>query len=285
MAHKLLSGRDIAQQILEKDLKPRVELLNKKCVQPKLVVILIGNHQASESYVKQKEKFAAQCGILSEIRRFEPSITEEELLKELRDINEDDSIHGVIVQLPIPDHISVEKVLHIIDPVKDVDGWTPTNVGKLFLGEECLQSCTPKGIIMMLDAAGVKIEGKNAVVIGRSNIVGKPISGLLLNRGATVTTCHRHTTNLDEHIKNADILVVAVGKAEFIKGEQLKPGCVVIDVGINRKEDGKMCGDVHFESASEVASQITPVPGGVGPMTVVSLIENTITSAEGAKSF
>ena len=278
---KTLSGRDIAQQILKNDLIPRVESLNKESVQPKLVVVLIGNHQASESYVKQKEKFATQAGIISEVRRFDPSITEDEVLQELRDINEDDSIHGVIVQLPIPDHISVEKVLHTIDPEKDVDGFTPHNVGKLYLGEECLQCCTPKGIMMMLRSAGVDVKGKSATVIGRSNIVGKPISGLLLNAGATVTTCHRHTTNLDEHIKSADILVVAVGKAEFIRGEQLKPGCVVIDVGINRKKDGKLCGDVHFESAEKVAALITPVPGGVGPMTVVSLIENTIRAAEG----
>jgi len=276
----ILSGRDIAQTIIDNNLKPRVQNLNKKSIQPKLVVILIGEHPASASYVKQKEKFSAQAGIISDVRRFDTSITENAILKELENINTDDSIHGVIVQLPIPDHISVEKVLRKIDPRKDVDGFTPTNVGKLFLGEKCLQSCTPKGIIMMLDSAGMKIEGKNAVVVGRSNIVGKPISGLLLNRNATVTTCHRHTSNLDDHLKTADILVVAVGKPKFITGDKLKKGCVVIDVGINRQEDGTLCGDVDFESAKDVVSLITPVPGGVGPMTVVSLIENTIISAE-----
>ncbi len=276
----LLSGRDIAQEIIEKNLKPRVEKLNKSSVQPKLVVILIGDHPASASYVKQKEKFAAQSGILSEVRRFPTTITENNILKEIEAINADDSIHGVIVQLPIPDHISVEKVLRKIDPHKDVDGFTPTNVGKLFLGEECLQSCTPKGIMMMLQSANVELKGKNVVVVGRSNIVGKPISGLLLNANATVTTCHRHTNNLEEHLKKADILVVAIGKPRFITGDKLKKGVVVIDVGINRLEDGTLCGDVDFESAKDVASLITPVPGGVGPMTVVSLIENTIIAAE-----
>lgn len=283
---EIISGKDIAQKIIETDLVPRVQLLNKKNVQPKLVVILVGDHAASASYVRQKEKFAEKAGILSEVWRFEDTITEDEILAEIEKINTDDSIHGVIVQLPLPDHISIEKILRKIHPSKDVDGFTPENIGKLLLGERALECCTPKGIIRMIEEAGVELSGKNVAVIGRSNIVGKPVSALALNKSATVTICHSRTKNLREKIADSDIVIVAVGKPELITGEDLPRGAVVIDVGIHRKDapdterGWKLCGDVDFESAKDVVSMISPVPGGVGPMTVISLIENTVQAAE-----
>ncbi len=277
---EIISGRDIASNIIETNLAPRVEKLKGKGIVPKLIVILVGEHPASASYVRQKEKFAARAGIESEIRRFKDTISEADILQEIDTINADNSIHGVIVQLPLPDHISVQKVLKKILPEKDVDGFTATNIGNLFLGESCHQSCTPKGIIRLIEESRTEIKGANAVVIGRSNIVGKPVGLLLLNLGATVTTCHRDTQDVNFFLKNADIVVVAVGKIGLIRGEQLKPGCTVIDVGINRNQEGKLVGDVDFLSAEKVVGKITPVPGGVGPMTVVSLIENTIEAAE-----
>lgn len=276
----ILSGRDIAQDIIENSLRKRVETLNKKGIQPKLVVILVGDNPASKSYIRQKEKFAEKAGVLSEVRFFKEDTPEEKIIQELKEINADKTIHGVIVQLPLPDHISIKKVLQTLDPQKDVDGFTPENIGKLFLGEDTLECCTPKGIITILEKSDLPIEGKNAVVIGKSNIVGKPIAGLLLNKGATVTVCHSKTKNLPAHIAQAEILIVAIGKEKFIKSEWIPADCVVIDVGINRTSKGTLCGDVDFENAKEKVRAITPVPGGVGPMTVVSLIENTIQSAE-----
>lgn len=277
---EIISGRDIASKIIETDLIPRVEALKTKGIIPKLVVILVGEHPASASYVKQKEKSAERAGIDSEVRRFPDTISEEAILNELDAIEADEKVHGVIVQTPLPDHISVEKVLEKISPKKDVDGWTAENMGLLARGEKTLESCTPKGIIRLIDESGTEIKGANAVVVGRSNIVGKPVSLLLLNRGATVSICHRGTKDVDSLLKQADIVVVAVGKIGLVKGEQLKPGCTVIDVGINRNDEGKLVGDVDFLSAEKVAGKITPVPGGVGPMTVVSLIANTIEAAE-----
>ncbi len=277
---QIISGSEIASNLLEKDLKPRVYKLKEQGITPKLVVILVGEHAASASYVRQKEKFSAKAGIDSEIRRFENTISEEKILNEIQKINEDDSIHGVIVQLPLPDHVSVKKVLRAINPAKDVDGFTAENIGKLFLGEKTLECCTPKGIIRMLEASGEVLEGKKVVVVGRSNIVGKPVGILALNKNATVKICHSRTKDLNKEMADAEILIVAVGRPEFIHGDQIPKGCTVIDVGMHRKEDGKLCGDVHFESAEKVAGKISPVPGGVGPMTVFSLIENTIEAAE-----
>lgn len=283
---EIISGKDIARKIIETDLVPRVEKLKSREITPKLIVLLVGEHPASASYVKQKEKFAEKAGIIAETWRFPDTISEDEILTEIEKINNDKNIHGVIVQLPLPKGVSVEKVLAKISPNKDVDGFTAENIGKLFLGEPCLQCCTPKGIIRMIEESGETLEGKNVTVIGRSNIVGKPVAGLALNKNATVTTCHSRTKNLKEHLKNADIVIVAVGRPEMIKGEDLAEGCMVIDVGIHRKdapelEKGwRLCGDVDFESAEKIASKISPVPGGVGPMTVVSLIENTIEAAE-----
>lgn len=277
---EIISGRDIAGKIIEEDLIPRVEKLKSKGIIPKLVVILVGDHPASASYVRQKEKFAERAGIDSEVRRYADTVSEKEILNELDAIMADKKIHGVIVQTPLPDHISIEKVLEKITPEKDVDGWTADNMGRLARGEKCLESCTPKGILRLIDEAKTEIKGANVVMVGASNIVGKPTSLLLMNRGATVTVCNRDTKSLDPFLKDADIVVVAVGKIGLIHGDQLKKGCTVIDVGINKNDEGKLVGDVDFASAEKVAAKITPVPGGVGPMTVVSLITNTVEAAE-----
>tara|TARA_B100001250_G_scaffold111994_1_gene94642 strand:- start:36 stop:884 length:849 start_codon:yes stop_codon:yes gene_type:complete len=279
MTAKIISGREVAENILTTNLKNKVIELNKKNIKPKLIVILVGDMKASASYVAQKEKFAVKAGIESDILRFESTVTEEQILQEINKINNDNSIHGVIVQLPLPDHISVAKVLNSIDPSKDVDGFTPTNVGKLFLGEDTLVSCTPKGIMQMLASTGTDLNGKNVTVVGRSNIVGKPAAILCLQQNATVTMCHSRTKDLDAKLSDADVIIVAVGIPKFIHGDQIPENCIVIDVGIHNIE-GKLCGDVDFESASKKATAITPVPGGVGPMTVCALIENTIIAAE-----
>ena len=279
MVAKIISGREVAETILTTDLKNKVIELNKKNINPKLIVILVGDMKASASYVAQKEKFAVKAGIESDVMRFEASVTESEILAEIDKINGDNNIHGVIVQLPLPDHISVAKVLNRIHPSKDVDGFTPTNVGKLFLGENTLVSCTPKGIMQMLASTKMDLNGKNVTVVGRSNIVGKPVAILCLQQNATVTMCHSRTKDLNAKLSDADVIIVAVGIPKFINGDQIPKGCVVIDVGIHNI-DGKLCGDVDFDSASEKASAITPVPGGVGPMTVCALIENTIIAAE-----
>jgi len=279
MVAKVISGREVAENILTTDLKNKVIELNKKNIKPKLIVILVGDMKASASYVAQKEKFAVKAGIESDVMRFESSVTESEILDQIDIINKDKSIHGVIVQLPLPDHISVTKVLNRIDPSKDVDGFTPTNVGKLFLGEDTLVSCTPKGIMQMLASTGTDLSGKNVTVVGRSNIVGKPVAILCLQQNATVTMCHSRTKDLNAKLSDADVVIVAVGIPKFINGDQIPKDSIVIDVGIHNI-DGKLCGDVDFDSASLKASAITPVPGGVGPMTVCALIENTILAAE-----
>lgn len=279
MVAKVISGREVAENILTTDLKNKVIELNKKNIKPKLIVILVGDMKASASYVAQKEKFAVKAGIESDVMRFESSVTESDILDQIDIINNDKSIHGVIVQLPLPDHISVAKVLNRIDPSKDVDGFTPTNVGKLFLGEDTLVSCTPKGIMQMLASTGTDLNGKNVTVVGRSNIVGKPVAILCLQQNATVTMCHSRTKDLNAKLSDADVVIVAVGIPKFINGDQIPKDSIVIDVGIHNI-DGKLCGDVDFDSASLKASAITPVPGGVGPMTVCALIENTILAAE-----
>tara|TARA_Y100001933_G_scaffold233441_1_gene252765 strand:+ start:2123 stop:2938 length:816 start_codon:yes stop_codon:yes gene_type:complete len=271
MSAEIISGKEVAENILTTDLKSRVEKLRQSNIIPKLVVILVGEMKASASYVAQKEKFAGKAGIISEVQRFDDNVSEDEILNRISEINSDKSIHGVIVQLPLPKHISVAKVLNNINPDKDVDGFTPFNVGKLFLGEDTLVSCTPKGIMLMLESKNVNLSGKNVTVIGRSNIVGKPVSILCQQQNATVTMCHSKTKDLDSKLADADVVIVAAGVPKFINGSQIPEGAVVIDVGIHNIE-GKLCGDVDFESASKRASAITPVPGGVGPMTVCALI-------------
>ncbi|MCK5461004.1 bifunctional methylenetetrahydrofolate dehydrogenase/methenyltetrahydrofolate cyclohydrolase [Candidatus Gracilibacteria bacterium] len=280
MSAKIISGKDLSAKLIKEILVPRVEKLKKQGITPKLIVLLVGTHTASASYVRQKELSAKKAGIISETWRYEKNVTETKLLKEIEKINKDKTIHGVIVQLPLPAHISIQKVLRTIHPSKDVDGFTPENIGKLFLGEPTIECCTPKGIIRMLEESGETLEGKKVTVIGRSNIVGKPVAALALNKSATVKICHSRTKNLNKEISDSEILIVAVGRPGFIHGDQIPKGCVVIDVGIHRKKEGGLCGDVHFESAKKKASKISPVPGGVGPMTVYSLIENTIEAAE-----
>lgn len=249
---------------------------------PKLGVILVGKDPASLSYIRQKQKACAATGIEWEQFDYETDVTTEDLIDKINDLNEDSTFHGILVQLPVPDQVYEPDVIKAIDPKKDVDGFTAYNVGKMFLSAEFedLASCTPSGVIKMLEYYDIEIEGKEAVVVGHSNIVGKPLSTMLLNRNATVTTCHIHTKDLDAHTKRADILCVAVGKPGLITADMIKDGAVVIDIGITKCEDGKLRGDADFEEVSKKASYITPVPGGVGPMTVACLMENTVNACK-----
>ena len=243
---------------------------------PCLAVILVGENPASLSYVKGKEKACREVGISTITITLEDRITQEELIKLIDELNIDNSVDGILVQLPLPSHIDEFAVINAIDPSKDVDGFHPSNVAALYLKQKGIIPCTPKGIIDVLDFAGVEIEGKYAVVIGRSNIVGMPISKLLLDRNATVTICHSKTKNLSDITSKADILIAAVGKPLFVTADMVKEGAVVIDVGVNRGENGKLCGDVDFENVKEKTSYITKVPGGIGPMTITCLLENTV---------
>ena len=245
-----------------------------------LAVILVGNDPASAVYVRNKHRACEQVGIDSYQIELPESTSEEELLATIDRLNSDDKINGILVQLPLPKHISEKKVIERIDPKKDVDAFHPENVGRIMIGNYTFLPCTPAGIIALLDYYKINIEGKNCVVIGRSNIVGKPMSLLLTERNGTVTLCHSRTQGLKEICKNADLIVVAIGKAEFLTADMLKEGAVVIDVGINRLADGRLVGDVHFDQVKEVASMITPVPGGVGPMTITMLLYNTLSAAK-----
>ena len=269
---QILDGKKLREKILG-ELKLKVESFTQK---PSLVVILVGENPASKIYVNNKKKTAQNLGINSEVINYPSDITEQELLDKIEELNNDKNVTAILVQLPLPEHISKENVINTISPSKDVDGFTPYNFGKLFSGSEpVVYPCTPKGILLLLDEYGIKLEGKHAVIVGRSNIVGRPLSQMLLNRNATVTVCHSRSENLSDIIKTADIVVSAAGK-NVIKGEMLKSGCVVVDVGIFKDENGKTRGDVDFETASHVASYISPVPGGVGPMTIASLMLNTV---------
>ena len=269
---QILDGKKLREKILG-ELKLKVESFTQK---PSLVVILVGENPASKIYVNNKKKTAQNLGINSEVINYPSDITEQELLDKIEELNNDKNVTAILVQLPLPEHISKENVINTISPSKDVDGFTPYNFGKLLSGSEpVVYPCTPKGILLLLDEYGIKLEGKHAVIVGRSNIVGRPLSQMLLNRNATVTVCHSRSENLSDIIKTADIVVSAAGK-NVIKGEMLKSGCVVVDVGIFKDENGKTRGDVDFETASQVASYISPVPGGVGPMTIASLMLNTV---------
>ena len=280
MAAKLLDGAAMALEV-EKELKQRVDALREKNVVPGLCVILVGNDPASQTYVANKEKACARLGIHSHTVRMGEETTQAELEAEIEKANHDESIHGILVQLPLPAHLDEHRALALIRPEKDVDGFHAVNMGRLARGEDCVVACTPKGALHMLKAAGVPIAGKNAVVIGRSNIVGKPMALLLLQENATVTICHSRTENLAEYTRRADILVAAVGKPRFVTADMVKEGAAVLDVGINRV-DGKLCGDVDFETVKEKAGWISPVPGGVGKMTIAMLMENTVSAAEKA---
>ena len=273
----IIKGKDLSASIKEA-LKVRVEVLGGQYGRtPNLAVVLVGDDPGSVSYVTGKAKAATEVGIRNTTIRREATISEQELLELVAQLNSDDDIDGILVQLPLPKHIDENKVIMAISPEKDVDAFHPINVAKLWLKQPCMLPCTPKGIIKLLHFAGVDIAGKEAVVVGRSNIVGQPVSKLLLDENATVTIAHSRTKNLAEVTRRADILVVAVGRERFVTADMIKPGAVVIDVGVNRdSRNGKLCGDVDFDEAQNVAAAITPVPGGVGPMTITCLMENTV---------
>ncbi|RKL68774.1 bifunctional methylenetetrahydrofolate dehydrogenase/methenyltetrahydrofolate cyclohydrolase FolD [Salipaludibacillus neizhouensis] len=278
MSATIISGKELAAQ-KRLEMKKEVEVLKEKGMTPGLAVILVGEDPASQSYVKAKARACEETGIHSELDIVPTSISEEELLKKIEDLNMASHIHGILVQLPLPDHISEKKVVETISPDKDVDGFHPINIGRMMTGQDAFSPCTPAGIIEMVKSKSIEIEGKHVVVVGRSNIVGKPVGQLFLNENATVTYCHSRTKNMQEITTSADILVVAVGRENFINGDYIKKGAVVIDVGVNRNSAGKLVGDVEFETAKEKASYLTPVPGGVGPMTITMLLHNTIISA------
>ncbi|MGC8966394.1 MAG: bifunctional methylenetetrahydrofolate dehydrogenase/methenyltetrahydrofolate cyclohydrolase FolD [Caldimicrobium sp.] len=289
MAAKIIDGKLVASKIRE-SIKKEVEELKEKGIIPGLVTILVGENPASVSYVTAKQKTAHELGFYSVQENLPENISEEKLLELIEKYNRDPKIHGILVQLPLPKHIDERKVINAIDPRKDVDGFHPVNVGKLVIGEPCFIPCTPYGILMLLVETGVEVSGADVVVVGRSNIVGKPIAILLMQKrkpvgNATVTVCHTGTKNMAEHTKRADILIVAAGVPKFITADMVKEGAVVIDVGVNRigttpEGKAKLCGDVDFEAVKEKASYITPVPGGVGPMTITMLMKNTLESAK-----
>ena len=272
----IISGTELSKELRLKMKNEVIEMSKQGFRLPHLVVILVGNNPASKSYVAGKEKACKEIGIDSTIIRLDENISEEDLLKKIDEINNDESIDGLLVQLPLPKHINEDKIINAISINKDVDGFHPLNVAKLHLGEKCILPCTPKGIITMLKEADVEIKGKKAVVVGRSNIVGKPIAQLLLDNNATVTICHSKTKDLKAELLEADIVIAAIGRPKFITADMIKEGAVVIDVGVNRLDNGKLCGDTDYDSILKKASVITPVPGGVGPMTITSLMENTL---------
>ena len=277
---ELIDGKKISQD-LKDEVKAQVSELKTKGVEVALAVILVGNDPASTVYVGNKKKACEYTGIRSESYELPEDTSEKELLDLVERLNNDDKIDGILVQLPLPKHIDEDKVIRSISPDKDVDGFHPESVGRLSIGAKGFVSCTPAGVIELLKRSNTPLDGANAVVVGRSNIVGKPMSMLLLRENATVTVCHSHTKNLKEVCKNADVLVVAIGQPKFIDASYIKEGATVIDVGIHRVDDGskKLCGDVDFESAEKVAGKITPVPGGVGPMTIAELMNNCLQSA------
>jgi methylenetetrahydrofolate dehydrogenase (NADP+)/methenyltetrahydrofolate cyclohydrolase len=275
---KILSGKIVSQKIRD-GLKTKVEKLKKEGIAPGLAVVIVGDDPASRIYVNSKKKACAELGIYSEEHALPVSTTEEELLKLVEELNNKSDISGILVQLPLPEHINEENIILAIDPKKDVDAFHPVNVGKIMVGNYDFVPCTPAGVMELIAESGVDIAGKECVVVGRSNIVGKPQAMLLLHKNGTVTVCHSKTKDLKEKTKKADILVAAVGVPEMITGDMIKEGAVVIDVGMNRLADKKLVGDVHFESAEKVVSAITPVPGGVGPMTIAMLMKNTVKAA------
>ncbi len=281
MTARIIDGKTIAQEV-RAEWKVRADALKARGIPPGLAVIIVGDDPASRVYVANKVKACAELGLHSEHIALPADTSESALLAKIAELNADPKIHGLLVQLPVPKHIDSSKVIKAISPDKDVDGFHPVNVGALSTGNMRFAPCTPFGAMTLLEKAGVAIEGKHAVVIGRSNIVGKPMAMLLLQANATVTICTSKTVDLARFTRDADILVVATGKPKMITGDMIKPGAAVIDVGINRMADGKLCGDVDFESAKEVAGWITPVPGGVGPMTITMLIANTVRAAERA---
>ena len=276
---EIINGKELAKKI-RGELKEEVIKLKEKNINPKLAVIMVGDDKASAVYVRNKSKACEEIGIEFEEFLLDRTISQEELINLIKTLNNREDIHGILLQSPIPDHLDIREAFNTIDYKKDVDGFNPINVGKLSIGEDCFISCTPYGVIRMLEEYNIQIEGKRAVIIGRSNIVGKPLIQCLLNKNATVTICHSKTKNIEEITKEADILIAALGKPKFVKEDMVKKDAVVIDVGINRNEEGKLVGDVDFENVSKKASYITPVPGGVGPMTIAMLMNNVVKAAK-----
>lgn len=279
MAAMLIDGKKIAAET-RAEIAAAVAEQKAAGVTPGLGVIIVGENPASQVYVRNKHKACGEVGMYSEVIEMPGDTTEETLLAKIAELNGDDKIDGILVQLPLPKHIDEEKVINAIRPDKDVDAFHPVNTGKIMIGNPDFLPCTPAGVMVMLKKTGIDITGKSCVVVGRSNIVGKPMAMLLLGANGTVTVCHSKTKDLAAVTREADILVVAIGRADFITGDMIKEGAVVIDVGMNRREDGKLTGDVDFASASERASYITPVPGGVGPMTITMLLQNTLTASK-----
>ncbi len=275
----IINGKELAAKI-RGNLKSEVESLKKQGIKPKLAVIMVGDDPASSVYVRNKSKACNETGIAFEEFLLKEETTREELLELIKKLNQRKDVHGLLLQSPIPKHLDIREAFNEIDHNKDIDGFHPVNVGKLVIGEESFVSCTPAGVMKMLEEYNIEVQGKNAVVIGRSNIVGKPLAQLLLNANATVSICHSKTENIPEIAKKADILVAALGKPKFVTAEMVKEGAVVIDVGINRNDEGKLVGDVDFEKVEQKASYITPVPGGVGPMTIAMLMSNVIKAAK-----
>jgi methylenetetrahydrofolate dehydrogenase (NADP+)/methenyltetrahydrofolate cyclohydrolase len=276
---KLISGKEVSAKVKTEVREETAELV-KKGIKPGLAVVIVGNDPASRVYVNSKKKACEEVGFSSFEYALPEETTQEELLELVEKLNNDDSVDGILCQLPLPKQIDENSVINAIRPDKDVDAFHPFNVGKIMIGDFAFLPCTPAGVMELIDSTGVDISGKSCVVIGRSNIVGKPMSMLLLHRNGTVTICHSRTKNLAEICRNADILVAAVGKANFVTADMVKDGAIVIDVGMNRLENGKLCGDVDFENVEKKAGYITPVPGGVGPMTIAMLMKNTLTAAK-----
>ena len=275
----IIDGKELSKKLKEQ-MKDRVAQMRQQGIVPKVVVVLVGNNSASEVYVRNKHKACGEVGIESEVIKMPEETTQQELLDVVKGLNEDRTVDGILVQLPLPGQINEKVVLRSILPEKDVDGFHPVNVGLLSIGDDCYAPATPSGIIAMFKEYGIEIAGKHCVIIGRSNIVGKPMAALLLRHNATVTVCHSKTQNLGELTRQADIVIVATGHRHTLTADMVKEGAVVIDVGMNRNELGKLCGDVDFDEVKEKASFITPVPGGVGPMTITELLENTILAAQ-----
>lgn len=275
MVAKILDGKQIAKDYRQ-GLQNQVEALKEKGFTPKLSVILVGNDGASQSYVRSKKKAAEKIGMISEIVHLEETATEEEVLNELNRLNNDDSVSGILVQVPLPKQVSEQKILEAINPDKDVDGFHPINIGKLYIDEQTFVPCTPLGIMEILKHADIDLEGKNAVVIGRSHIVGQPVSKLLLQKNASVTILHSRSKDMASYLKNADVIVSAVGKPGLVTKDVVKEGAVIIDVGNTPDENGKLKGDVDYDAVKEIAGAITPVPGGVGPLTITMVLNNTL---------
>lgn len=281
---KLISGKEVSATLRAEIRAQSLALREDSGIQPGLAVILVGNDPASQIYVRNKQKACEELGFHAFEYKLSENYTQEQLLDLIGVLNKDNKVHGILVQLPLPDHIDEQTVIRTISPEKDVDAFHPSNVGKIMIGDYDFLPCTPAGVMELIDSTGVEIDGKHCVVVGRSNIVGKPMAMLLLHRNATVTICHSHTKNLAEVCASADILVSAVGKAHFITPDMVKEGAIVIDVGMNHDENGKLCGDVDFADVEPKTSYITPVPGGVGPMTITMLMKNTLHAAQMKRS-